>query len=89
VPTPGARAMTGGGGGGGCLFPFFRLLYKSWLDVALGGDRDDDVLLRTLLTKNEGLISALNHEAMVDNQPAGDDFRGTALCSDLSPKHRV
>ncbi len=34
-----------------------------------GGDHDDDVLLRTLLAKNEGVISALNHEAMVDNQP--------------------
>jgi hypothetical protein len=28
----------------------------------LGGDRDDDVLLRTLLAKNDRLISALNHE---------------------------
>lgn len=35
---------------------------------ALGQDRDDDVLLRTLLTKNEGVISALDHGAMVDDQ---------------------
>ena len=34
------------------------------------GNRDDDVLLKTLLGKNERVISALNHEAMVDNQPA-------------------
>jgi DNA excision repair protein ERCC-6 len=32
-------------------------------------DRDDDVLLRTLLSKNERMVSALNHTAMTENQP--------------------
>ncbi len=34
-----------------------------------GEDRDDDVLLRTLLGKNERMVSALNHTAMTENQP--------------------
>lgn len=35
---------------------------------------DDDVLLRTLLAKNERLVSTLNHEAMVEDQPPEYDI---------------
>ncbi len=38
------------------------------------GDRDDDTLLRTLLGRNEKLVSALNHTAMTEGQPTDHDI---------------
>ena len=35
-----------------------------------GVESEDDVLLRTLLANNDRVVSALNHEAMVNDQPA-------------------
>lgn len=42
---------------------------KVSVSIPATGDRDDDALLRTLLGRNERLVSALNHTVMTKNQP--------------------